>query len=88
MPDLVLRDIKVQHNEVKLQQQQKKSAQEAIKDMSQQQDQQRALSKKLVKARMELELLLIDEKYVVSHPAECLRMFRHGTSLNAEPQTA
>ena len=64
MLDLVLRDMETQHDEVKLLQQQKKNAQEAIKGMSQQQDQQRVLSKKLAKARMELELLLIDEKHV------------------------
>ena len=61
---MVLRDIKKQHDEVRLLQQQKKSAREAIKGLSQQQDQQKALSKKLAKARMDLDLLLIDEKHV------------------------
>lgn len=64
----MLRDIKYQHDEVKLLQQQKKTAQEAITSMSQQQAQQQALSKKLAKARMELELLLIDEKHVCCVP--------------------
>lgn len=64
VPDLVLRDIRKQHDEVKLLQQQKKCARAAIRGLSQQQDQQKALSVKLAKARMELECLVIYDKHV------------------------
>ena len=64
MPYPALRDIKKQHNEFNLMQQQKKSAQGAIRGLCQQQDQQKALSVKLANARRDLECLVIYEKHV------------------------
>jgi len=62
--NLHFRDIKKQQDETLLLEQQKVDARRALKNLSKQQDQQKDLSRKLATAKLELELLTIDEKHV------------------------
>lgn len=56
--------MKKQQDEASLCLKQKMDARRAIQSLDKQQDEQKELSKKLARAKLELELLVIDEKHV------------------------
>lgn len=64
LPYHLHRDVKKQQHEASLQEQQKVTARDAIKNVFKHTEQQKNLAKSLVRAKMELDLLVIDDKHV------------------------
>ncbi len=61
---VVCRDVKKQQDEASLQQQQKTTARDAIKNEFKHTEQQKDLTKSLLRAKFELEMLVLDDKHV------------------------
>ncbi|KAL0046442.1 hypothetical protein WJX82_000824 [Trebouxia sp. C0006] len=61
--EMLIRDVKKQQDEASLQQQQKTTARDAIKNEFKHTEQQKDLTKSLLRAKFELEMLVLDDKH-------------------------